>query len=85
MIDIVQSAVWALRRLNGPAGYPPAAAAPYGPGEAFPEFPAPEPGAAGVVGAGAVGVVVRDSSNTCCTTVSRATATSPATKSTRCW
>ena len=46
MADIVQSAVWALRRMNGPAGYPPAAAAPYGPGEAFPEFPAPAPGVA---------------------------------------
>lgn len=39
MDGIVQSAAWGLRRLNGPAGYPPVSAAPYGPSEAFPEFP----------------------------------------------
>lgn len=40
MPGIVQSAAWALRRLKGPAEYPPVSAAPYAPDEAFPEFPA---------------------------------------------
>ncbi|HRT05766.1 MAG TPA: DUF362 domain-containing protein, partial [Kiritimatiellia bacterium] len=38
--SIVQSAAWGLRRLQGPATYPPVAAAPYPPDEAYPEFPA---------------------------------------------
>lgn len=38
--DIVQSLVWALRRLAGAAQYPPISAAPYAPDESFPEFPA---------------------------------------------
>lgn len=36
---IIQSAAWGLRRLEGPAGYPPLSAVPYSPGEAYPEFP----------------------------------------------
>lgn len=32
---------WGLRRLSGPVEYPPLSAAPYAPGEAYPEFPAP--------------------------------------------
>lgn len=36
---IIQSAAWGLRRLGGPAGYPPLSAAPYAPGESYPEFP----------------------------------------------
>jgi len=43
---MVQSSAWALRRLPGPAQYPPASAAPYAPDEAFPEFPALPVGAA---------------------------------------
>ena len=39
MDDIVQSVVWGLRRLIKTAEYPPEAAAPYAPSEAFPEFP----------------------------------------------
>lgn len=40
MSDIVRSQAWSLRRLSGPAEYPPVSAAPYAPDEAFPEFPA---------------------------------------------
>lgn len=40
MTDIVQFGGWALSRMNGPAQYPPISAAPYAPGEAYPEFPA---------------------------------------------
>jgi uncharacterized protein (DUF362 family) len=36
---MVGSEAWALRRLAGPVQYPPVAAAPYAPDEAFPEFP----------------------------------------------
>lgn len=38
--SIVESAAWGLRRLQGPAAYPPVAAAPYPPDEAYPEFSA---------------------------------------------
>ena len=34
-----RNAAWALRRMEGAAGYPPPDAAPYAPGEAYPEFP----------------------------------------------
>ena len=44
--DIVRSEAWALRRLTGPARYPPVSAAPFAPDEAFPEFPALPVGAA---------------------------------------
>jgi uncharacterized protein (DUF362 family) len=44
--DIVRSEAWALRRLTGPAHYPPVSAAPYAPDEAFPEFPAGKVGVA---------------------------------------
>ena len=46
MSDLVQSQAWSLRRLSGPAQYPPVSAAPYAPDEAYPELPAVEPGAA---------------------------------------
>ena len=36
---IVQSPAWALSRLTGSLGYPPVAAAPYGPAESYPELP----------------------------------------------
>lgn len=45
MSGIVQSAAWALRRLAGPAEYPPVEAAPYAPAEAYPEFPELKPAA----------------------------------------
>ena len=38
MERIAQSGAWGLKRLDGPATYP--TAAPYAPGEAYPEFPA---------------------------------------------
>ena len=37
--DVVHSRAWALARMAGEAAYPPVSAAPYGPGELFPEFP----------------------------------------------
>lgn len=40
MAGLVQSTAWGLRRLKGPAEYPPITAAPYPPSEGFPEFPA---------------------------------------------
>ena len=40
MQDLIHSAETGLARLSGPAQYPPASAAPYAPGEAYPEFPA---------------------------------------------
>ncbi len=46
MESLVQSSAWGLRRLSGPAGYPPVSAAPYAPDEAFPEFPSLAVGAA---------------------------------------
>ena len=39
MTGLLQSAAWGLGRLEGAAGYPPLSAAPYAPGEAYPEFP----------------------------------------------
>ncbi len=44
MNNTVQSDVWALCRLDGPAQYPPVSASPFAPDEAYPEFPALTPG-----------------------------------------
>ena len=45
MPDIVQSTAWAIGRLTPAGGYPPVSAAPYPPGETFPELPGIPPGA----------------------------------------
>lgn len=38
MTNAVQAREWACRRLSGPIGYPPESAAPYAPGEVYPEL-----------------------------------------------
>ncbi len=45
MTDLIQSAAWGLRRVDGTAAYPPVTAAPYPPSEAFPELPGVAPDA----------------------------------------